>query len=812
MEPKKRILESEKLYSSLFTNNHAIMLLIDPENAEIVDANPAAVSYYGWRHEEIIKKKIFDINIFTKEKVFQEIERAKKEQRQYFFFRHRLSSGKIRDVEVYSGPIMVNEKQLLYSIVHDITDRKKAEQALENLNLELEDRVDQRTAELLKANTLLKRRMGELNHTKKVLRRSEKELKSIFRVAPTGIGVVCNSFFQWANDQICEMTGYSKSELMGQSERIFYPGDEEYETIGKEQSKQIGEKGTSTVETRLRCKDGKIIHVLLSSTPLDSTSLSAGVIFTVLDITKRKKAEEAVLVSKKRLSIALRAANSGIWNWNIKTGKVFFDANYFRIAGYEPNEFDHSYEEWEKRIHPDDLEEAKKRVTSYISGAAKEYVVEFRFKTKNSGWMWILSQGKIFEYDTDGYPVRFTGIHLDINRRKQAEAEKIKAQQIAGEQEKLALVGQIAGKMAHDFNNILGIIMSTSELSLMSCKNTKIRKTLGLIRDETLRGKSLTENLVTFAKNLNPKQEFFKISDKIDLVLNLMIKDLQGITLIKDYDPHEPELLADPGMIEGMLVNLVQNSVHALSLVEHPTILMRIHSLVGEICFEIEDNGCGIPKKYVDKIYDPSFTLKGNRDVTGLYKAGIKGTGYGMANVKKYIEQHKGRILVQSIPGSGIKFTIKLPVQKKELICEKKTENRKSKLQFKKKILLVEDETVLAGLQRIVLTQEPCCHKVDIANNGQAAVALFNKNEYDLISLDYILLGNMNGMEIYHHIRKKNKTIPILFISGNMEFLEAIKALRQKDTRIDHLSKPCQNEEYIDTINKLLEGALASQQ
>jgi PAS domain S-box-containing protein len=120
----------EKRYESLFKYNHSVMLIIDPENANVVDANPAAISYYGWSYEEITKKKITDINILTKDKIFQEMERAKKEQRQYFFFRHCLSNGEIRDVEVYTGPITIFGKKHLYSIVHDITERKRAEKAL----------------------------------------------------------------------------------------------------------------------------------------------------------------------------------------------------------------------------------------------------------------------------------------------------------------------------------------------------------------------------------------------------------------------------------------------------------------------------------------------------------------------------------------------------------------------------------------------------------------------------------------------------------------------------------------------------------
>ena len=125
--------------------------------------------------------------------------------------------------------------------------------------------------------------------------------------------------------------------------------------------------------------------------------------------------------------------------------------------------------------------------------------------------------------------------------------------------------------------------------------------------------------------------------------------------------------------------------------------------------------------------------------------------------------------------------------------------------QFEKYILLVEDEIAISDVQYKILTQDPCNHKVDTANNGQAAMDLFDRNEYNFVSLDYILAGGINGMDVYYYIREINKAIPILFISGNIEFLESIKILKQKDQYIDHLSKPCMNIDYLNCINKLLE-------
>lgn len=252
--------ESEERYRSLFNNNHSVMLLIEPDTQNIVDANPAACNYYGWSREEMINKKISEINTLSSEEINTELRRAYDEKRKQFFFKHRLANGTTRNVEVFSGPIHLNNKIFLYSIVHDITDRIKAEEAL---------------------------------------RESEDKLKSIFQSAPVGIGLVSNRVILEANDMLCDMTGYTRKELLGQSARILYVNDEDYDCVGKEKYRQIYERGTGSVETRWIRKNGEIINIILSSTPLDINDLSKGVTFSALDITFRKQAEKELIRAKE---------------------------------------------------------------------------------------------------------------------------------------------------------------------------------------------------------------------------------------------------------------------------------------------------------------------------------------------------------------------------------------------------------------------------------------------------------------------------------------------------------------------------------
>ncbi len=557
---------------------------------------------------------------------------------------------------------------------------------------------------------------------------------------------------------------------------------------------------------------GRRIWIRTKTNPISEDGKVIKVVGSFMDITERKQADELLKEKTKFLDQIIETSALSMWisdekGTAIKTNpacRKFFGATEEEVVG-KYNLFQDSVIE-------------KKGFMPVVKGVFKKgrpasFVIDYDFGAVNHVNVKNATHKTIKTVltpvlDSDKKVSNVIVQAIDLTEIKQSEEEKIKINKILADHEKLSLVGQVAGKMAHDFNNVLGIIMGNTELSILDCKDDQTKKTLELIYEQTIRGKNLTKNLVAFAKDQEPKQEFFNIHEKIDIVTNLLQKDLEGIELIKENKPGVPDLLADPGMIEHALVNLIQNSIHAISKVEHPRIIMRTYCLEDEICFEIEDNGCGIPKEYMESIFEPSFTLKGNKDVTGSYESKIRGTGYGMSNVKKYIELHMGTILSESKMGSGTKFTICLPVIKKELSKEEKIEIREEITYFEKYILLVEDEIAISDIQYNVLTQEPGNHKVDTANNGKAAMDLFDRNEYDFISLDFILPGKINGMDLYNHIRETNKTIPILFISGNIEFLESIKNLKQKDANIDHLSKPCPNKEYLRSINKLLKKSI----
>lgn len=259
-----------------------------------------------------------------------------------------------------------------------------------------------------------------------VLKKSEDKLRSIFRVAPAGIGVVKDRKIIEANPRLCEMVGYSKEEILERNSRFLYATEEEYERVGREKYRQITENGTGEVETRYRRKDGSIIDVLLASTPIDIDDYSKGITFTVLDITGRKHAENELRKSEENFRLFFNHIDEAIALKDSSGNVVNINPAYEKIFGQTEQEIKNDPASFLNMIHPEDREslaEAYNEETSPVD-MQKEFRTEYRIVKEDGSTCWVGSK-RIPLTDDQAEIKRIAIVAHDITRRKQAE-EKIR--------------------------------------------------------------------------------------------------------------------------------------------------------------------------------------------------------------------------------------------------------------------------------------------------------------------------------------------------------------------------------------------------
>ncbi len=251
---------------------------------------------------------------------------------------------------------------------------------------------------------------------------SESRLRSIFRAAPVGIGVVVDRMIKDANDRLYDMTGYSRDELVGQNARMLYPTEAEYDYVGSEKYRQIAEKGTGSVETRWRCKDGSVINVLLSSTPFNLNDLSAGVTFTALDITERKKAEEISREAERRYHTLFEGANDAIF---IMKEEVFVECNHktLDVFGCERSDDLIGHASWEfSPPQQPDGRDSKEKALEVVSAALSGKPQRFYWKHSRKDKTPFDAEVSLscFEWGDRKF---IQAIVRDITEQKQAEKE-----------------------------------------------------------------------------------------------------------------------------------------------------------------------------------------------------------------------------------------------------------------------------------------------------------------------------------------------------------------------------------------------------
>ena len=262
----------------------------------------------------------------------------------------------------------------------------------------------------------LEQRVQELEKAEVEHKRAEqKQLSSIFRSAPIGIGLVVNRKLKHVNSRLCEIAGYNEGELINQSARILYPNDEEFEFVGREKYAQIMEHGTGTVETHWQRKDGTIIDVLLSSTPIDFQDHLKGVTFTALDITEHKRMEETLQENEHRFRELFDAGSDAILFIESGTGQILEANNRAAVLfGYSREEL-LTKKNWELSAEPEET----RRKTQTQTSPDEIITVPLRYLRKKDGDVFPAElTGRSFFLQERSV---FIAAFRDITERKQIE-------------------------------------------------------------------------------------------------------------------------------------------------------------------------------------------------------------------------------------------------------------------------------------------------------------------------------------------------------------------------------------------------------
>ncbi len=483
------------------------------------------------------------------------------------------------------------------------------------------------------------------------------------------------------------------------------------------------------------------------------------------DITERKTAGQALQDSEKRFKRLVESVTDYIYTVKVKQGRgvaTVHGPGCVAVTGYSSEEYQADPDLWRRMIFEEDREAILRKTNEILSGSPVA-PFEHRIIHKNGTIRWVKNT-PVPRFDKAGKLADYDGLITDITPLKHLEAQLRQAQ-------KMEAIGQLAGGVAHDFNNILTAIIGYGNIVKMKLPpGDAVLPFVSQILASAERAAQLTHSLLAFSRKqaINPKH--VNINAVIERVNSLLIKllgeDIEFKTVLCDRDL---TVLADSVQMEQVLMNLVMNARDALrdhgritietSVFELGEEFIRIHAY-GEpgsyALLTMADTGEGMDEATRRRIFEPFFTTK---------EVG-KGTGLGLSMVYGIIKQHKGFITVSSEPGKGTVFSIYLPLAADaapEAPAEKKAPANASR--GEETVLLAEDDQAVRKLTKMVL--ENFGYRVVEAVDGEDAVKKFNEQSasIDLLVFD-VIMPKKNGKDAYLDIKQVRPDIKVLFTSG----------------------------------------------
>jgi hypothetical protein len=511
---------------------------------------------------------------------------------------------------------------------------------------------------------------------------------------------------------------------------------------------------------------------------------------------ERKQAEAELRESQDRLAIAMNATHLGTFDFDLRTGKLVWSDSLKRQFGLPPNA-EVSAETVRSGIHPDDLAQVETAVRNALPGAGAHFAAEFRtVGIEDRVERWLAAWGRAF-FDSEGQPVRYIGVSLDVTERKQLEEQFRQAQ-------KLESIGRLAGGVAHDFNNLLTIITGYSEMALAEIdERHPLRDSLVEIADAAARAGSLTRQLLTFSRR--------QLTAAKRIVLNDLVRDFQKmlarllgeeVDLVLSLDPEDGVLMADPSQIEQVILNLAVNARDAMPdggklLIETSSMFAdeefsQAHFSVAPgpyVVLAVSDNGSGMTPEVKAHIFEPFFTTKPPG----------KGTGLGLSTVWGIVKQSGGSVWVYTEPGRGTTFKLLFPAMDAKPGHDEAAPAAESP-SGKETILLAEDEPGVRKYTRQILEKHG--YTVLEAGNGREALRAAREfpGEIALLLTD-VVMPQMGGAELAAAFAAAHPATRILCMSGYSERLWP-----EAKTARNYIQKPFTPASLLHRVRAVLDG------
>jgi two-component system cell cycle sensor histidine kinase/response regulator CckA len=561
-----------------------------------------------------------------------------------------------------------------------------------------------------------------------------------------------------ANERFLELIGYTRSELAAGEVKwtaLTPPEFRDRDQAGLEQIQSTGV--CAPFEKEFIRKDGTRLPILLGAATLEGCR-DRGVCF-IIDVMDRKRMEHELVRERNLLRTLIDHIPDYIYVKDTQSRYLANNRANLGLMGVQnPEEvvgktaLDLFPREVAERYHEDDQ-------TIFRSGKAlidREEPIIGRDGEKR--W---LQTTKVPLRDPGGQVNGLVGISRDITDRLALEAQLRRSQ-------KMECVGQLAGGVAHDFNNILTVIQGHASLLGDESLTPAQHKAALEITQAADRAASLTRQLLAFSRRNVIQPRNLDLNDALCQMAKMLQRVIgEDIALDVRYASNLPPVYADPGMFEQVLLNLAVNARDAmpkggrLDLSLRAVALDRIAaSKLSDarpgtfVALTVADSGCGIPRENLEHLFEPFFTTK---DVG-------RGTGLGLATVYGIVKQHNGWISVESEVGRGTKFDIYLPASEKPISA---TITPAKKVRGgSERILLVEDEEPLRELVRCVL--ESYGYNVVDAPSGKRAFDVWKEHErnFDLLLTDIVMPDGVTGRDLADALKQEKPDLRVLFSSG----------------------------------------------